>query len=360
MKIIPYTSNVFWLDDEDTSVNTTKPILEKIFLEKTKNKLSLSNFKTSKDFIIAFKENHDFLDFIFLDIELNEKNKTGIDVYDDIRNFDKEIIVVFVSGHATDLDIEYKIDKRKQNDPNLFVLAIPFPSKTEINEYSEQILSPIISMGERHKKNVLKTNLDQFYSLSKNGKQRIIQKSYEAKKPIIEKMFLENINITSIMIGGDESDKLICKVFTGKPLNQKVISEFSKLNKKIVYGFNKIGVEDIEFVNLKYFDYFDDPISTECIYAQIIDIEANSILLNCLIDQEKETFQLRMFDKEPIKDTVNMIKNNIISIKIETYKGERKFIFENCSDELKDVFKKKTYFGNPNKDYSSFLNPKTD
>jgi len=86
-------------------------------------------------------------------------------------------------------------------------------------------------------------------------------------------------------------------------------------------------------------------LSTETIYAQILDFEEDYIVLNCLIDEKSMNFENRQFDIEPFKE-LNLQINDYLEIKILTQTGKRIFEFAKIEKDLSHLFKKNFYFSN--------------
>lgn len=101
------------------------------------------------------------------------------------------------------------------------------------------------------------------------------------------------------------------------------------------------------------------PISINTIHAKIIEIKEEQLLVNCLLDIEQEQYQLRKFDIEPFTDAVTLEEGQVITIKIITSIGERKFLFKDAKEEAKKHFEEKNYFDG-SEDFSNFLNPPKD
>lgn len=80
------------------------------------------------------------------------------------------------------------------------------------------------------------------------------------------------------------------------------------------------------------------------IKAKIVEVEANKVILRCLIDEEKKYFQTRRFDKEIFLDVIPLEKNTFVKIDIITSPGKREFIFSHITEDLLKEFESKNYF----------------
>lgn len=79
-------------------------------------------------------------------------------------------------------------------------------------------------------------------------------------------------------------------------------------------------------------------------YGEIIEVDDKSVLLNCLLDEEKGVYQIRKFDRIPFSDYIDLTVGNIILIRSTTKPGSRIFEFFNESDDKKELFEKPNYF----------------
>ena len=85
-------------------------------------------------------------------------------------------------------------------------------------------------------------------------------------------------------------------------------------------------------------------ISYEIYFGQIVLIEEDSVLINCLIDQESKTFEIRRFDIEIFKNCIPLEIGKFIEIKITTTPGNREFEFTEIYQNLSDLFIKSDDF----------------
>jgi hypothetical protein len=65
--------------------------------------------------------------------------------------------------------------------------------------------------------------------------------------------------------------------------------------------------------------------------GRIIDIEENSVLINCIILDDPEVFEVRRFDLLPFENYISLALGTIIKIKVTTKPGSR--IFEFITDD---------------------------
>ncbi len=103
-----------------------------------------------------------------------------------------------------------------------------------------------------------------------------------------------------------------------------------------VYDIEKLFEElNREFETIK--DVFEFP-------GEIIEIEEDFVLINCLLDKEKRVFQIRRFDKGPFENYIDLKVGNYILLKSITKPGSRLFEFSNEPSDLSNYFAKEDYF----------------
>jgi hypothetical protein len=79
----------------------------------------------------------------------------------------------------------------------------------------------------------------------------------------------------------------------------------------------------------------------DIIYAKILEITERNILLNCLINEQDKTFQIRKFDIEPFIGAVTLQINNFVQITVQTSVGERKINYTNATrHDLPTIFER--------------------
>lgn len=82
----------------------------------------------------------------------------------------------------------------------------------------------------------------------------------------------------------------------------------------------------------------------DIIYAKILEITEQNILLKCLINEQERAFQIRKFDIEPFIDAVTLELNNFVEITVQTSVGERKINYKNATrNDLPAIFERKNY-----------------
>lgn len=79
-------------------------------------------------------------------------------------------------------------------------------------------------------------------------------------------------------------------------------------------------------------------------YAEIIDFEDDFIVLNCLIDEEKNYFQIRKFDKTPLNHFKKLDFGTFLIVKVTTTAGERLFEFIEQFQDFSKKFEQKNIF----------------
>ncbi|RAK62417.1 hypothetical protein [Hymenobacter edaphi] len=87
------------------------------------------------------------------------------------------------------------------------------------------------------------------------------------------------------------------------------------------------------------------PSTTESFYGQIIEIRKQSVLIDCLVDENEKKFQRRRFDLEPLDGAVTLEEGGFIFIRIITKPGSKTFEFSNTkSEKLATLFTKEGLF----------------
>jgi hypothetical protein len=86
---------------------------------------------------------------------------------------------------------------------------------------------------------------------------------------------------------------------------------------------------------------------TEDFLGKILEVEDDTVLINCLLSEEPKVFEVRRFDLQPFKDFVTLTPGTFLNIKITTKPGERSIDFYPILDDMDEKFKKpdsgKTY-----------------
>ncbi|MEO6547717.1 MAG: hypothetical protein ABIN94_06940 [Ferruginibacter sp.] len=138
-----------------------------------------------------------------------------------------------------------------------------------------------------------------------------------------------------------DTDKTDSVVEILKEMDLMPIAYLSKLKEQYriadnAYDINKL----LDELNAE----FDKIIEVHDFYGEIIEVEQDFILINCLLDKEKKIFQIRRFDKTPFDNYINNEVGNYISIRSVTKPGSRLFEFNNETSDLSNYFKKPNYF----------------
>lgn len=79
-------------------------------------------------------------------------------------------------------------------------------------------------------------------------------------------------------------------------------------------------------------------------YAEIIDLEKDFVVLNCLIDEQTNFFQIRKFEKTPLSHFKRFDVGTFLMVKATTSIGERLFEFIEQFQDLSEKFKQKNIF----------------
>lgn len=365
MEIKVHKFKVLWLDDSMTALNQTKIILNSVFTEQYGVTPTFTETTSYEDFFKHYRRKK--FDFIFLDINLGSDTQDGINVYRKVRTKEKSVIIVFISAYLEDPFYEDLVESLQINDENLFTLPIPLPSRRD-EQYQEKVIDKVDSIKKkleeiqsRDNERIFNLNLKEYEQLKKTEKKRILNKAFTYCRPSARKRFTEREDLKSIIIAKGK-DQVILE--SKDILNPSFLKLYSIQEDVVPVGFKKIQINghfDIEPFSINTFQDKltpEIPLSTEIIHAQVLEVEEEDVLLNCLIDEEKRIFQLRKFDREPLNDEVNLSINSVITITIETYKGRRVFLFENAESGIAPLFVRKKYFDKEDEDISAFLNPK--
>jgi hypothetical protein len=117
----------------------------------------------------------------------------------------------------------------------------------------------------------------------------------------------------------------------------------SILRKKGMY-LTKDGY-DIDRLFHEINDEFSNVMQIEEIEGQILDIEEDCVIIDCLLDNESRTFQKRRFEILPFKNIKNLSPGSFITIRIITKPGSKLYEFyNNNSKELENIFSKDHFF----------------
>jgi hypothetical protein len=138
-----------------------------------------------------------------------------------------------------------------------------------------------------------------------------------------------------------DSDKTDAVIEILKEADLFPISYTSKLKEEYRTADSSYNTERLlDELNLE----FDKIIETQMFYGEIIEVEENSVLINCLLDKEKHVLQIRRFDRTPFNNYIELVVGNFISITSVTKPGSRLFEFANETSDLTQYFKKPNYF----------------
>ena len=93
------------------------------------------------------------------------------------------------------------------------------------------------------------------------------------------------------------------------------------------------------------------------IHSKIVEVNSDYVILNCLIDQDKNIYQRRKFDIEPMRGTLDFYEGENVKIIIKTKSGERRYIYKKDDTNINFEFKERDVFSKYSG--SSFF-PKSD
>lgn len=108
-------------------------------------------------------------------------------------------------------------------------------------------------------------------------------------------------------------------------------------------GKHKYDIERL-FEELDH-EFSNVTVNIEEIDGQILDIQEDCVIIDCLLDKEKEIIQKRRFDILPFANIKNLKEGNFITIKIITKPGSKLYEFySNNSKHLSKLFSKDHFF----------------
>lgn len=79
-------------------------------------------------------------------------------------------------------------------------------------------------------------------------------------------------------------------------------------------------------------------------YGEILAIEEDHVLVNCLLDKSRPAFQIRRFDLSPFRDIIQLTQGAFVLIRVTTRPGSRTFEFLNEPKDLSDLFRRENIF----------------
>lgn len=79
---------------------------------------------------------------------------------------------------------------------------------------------------------------------------------------------------------------------------------------------------------------------TEDFLGKILEINDETVLINCLMNEDPKVFEVRKFDLQPFKDFVDLTPGSFLNIKITTKPGERSIDFYPLLDDMSEKFVK--------------------
>lgn len=78
--------------------------------------------------------------------------------------------------------------------------------------------------------------------------------------------------------------------------------------------------------------------------AEIIEVEEDYVVLNCLVDKDTQFYQIRRFDKTPLRNFKNLSTGSFLIVRITTEPGERRFEFIEEFTNHRELFEQKNIF----------------
>jgi len=138
-----------------------------------------------------------------------------------------------------------------------------------------------------------------------------------------------------------DKDKTDTVIEVLKELDLLPVAYVSKLKEQYRTGDSTYNIDKLlDELN----NEFDKIKEVHDFYGEIIEVEQDFVLINCLLDKGKKIYQIRRFDKLPFEGYINIVVGNFISIRSVTKPGSRLFEFNNEATDLAQYFKKPNYF----------------
>lgn len=78
--------------------------------------------------------------------------------------------------------------------------------------------------------------------------------------------------------------------------------------------------------------------------GEIVNIEEDHVLINCLLNETPPVFQVRRFDHDLLNGVINLEEDKFVTIKIITEPGKRSFEFFPQREDLSEKFQQEDYF----------------
>lgn len=100
---------------------------------------------------------------------------------------------------------------------------------------------------------------------------------------------------------------------------------------------------DIDKLLLELDNEFEAIKEVQDFIGEIINVEENQVLINCLIGKKEPIFQMRRFNKLLFKNYIDLKSGNFLSIKSISKPGSIIFEFSNESSDVSEVFNKKNF-----------------
>jgi len=73
-------------------------------------------------------------------------------------------------------------------------------------------------------------------------------------------------------------------------------------------------------------------------YGKILEVEDDSVLINCLLNENPKIFEVRRFDLLPFTDYIQLIPGKFVHIKITTKPGSKTIEFTEENSDLAEMF----------------------
>jgi hypothetical protein len=104
---------------------------------------------------------------------------------------------------------------------------------------------------------------------------------------------------------------------------------------------NGIGQYDIDRLLMELRDKSKEyESSTEDFLGKVLEVYEDTVLINCLINEDPKVFEVREFDLQPFKDFVTLTPGSFLNIKITTKPRERSIDFYPLSEDMSEKFVK--------------------
>lgn len=343
--------NIIWYDDQKKVFDNTIPTLTDEFKENYDLKLKFNGFIDYNKFSDTLNSSKKLFDIVFLDIDLNDDSRDGIDVYEEIRRKNTKIIAVFISAHLHDLNFEDRIERLQQKDDKLFTIKLGFPPRMIREDFYKAVSLPMLHVIDA-KFNIYENSYDDFILADSDSRVKMLENVSRFDAPFVESYFQRNHSSDWIVMG-ERPGAILKTGEKGTVLTCQELMEISEENGIMVTGFQRdkkgvIKVTDNPVV--KDYVYQKTALSIDTFYGKILEVESEGVTIKCRSASDVEHIEVRKYTKDPFINIMELKENKLVEIKIITYPGEVKYVFKEAPESKRFYFEKRKYFNSGNYD----------